>query len=245
MNWKAPAFIAGGLLLGAGGLSARAEDSCVTCHSKATETATTAHTFQDWKDSSHGKAGIGCQTCHGGNPATGNQAAAHRGMLPSGHAKSAIYFTRIPETCGTCHAAEASAFKKSEHYAELKRTGRGPNCVTCHGSMADRVIDPREMENTCTLCHRKPTQAYAARMAVEEARSALQKLDGRLQRAKASGTIDLTAHKEIYRALLARFQALQVEWHSFDTVRVLSRAKDIARETGAAHTELALRDRKP
>ncbi len=230
--WPGPA-------LGAG------PDGCSTCHATAPETRTTAHTYADWKTSVHGKAGIGCQACHGGDASASVKAAAHQGMRPSKDSASVVYFTRIPETCGACHAAEYSAFRKSRHAAELSRTGKGPNCVTCHGSMASRVIEARDMEMTCTLCHRKPTKAYAARVAVEEARGALHKFDERLVKARVAGTIDLKIYDASYKELLARYQALQVAWHSFDMARIQEQAKDIARKTAASHTELTLRDRRP
>ncbi len=233
------------ILWGAWPPPAAGADGCSVCHAKAPETQTTAHTYADWKISVHGKAGIGCQACHGGDAAAAAMAAAHRGMRPSVDSDSAVYFTRIPETCGACHAAEFSAFKKSRHASELARTGKGPNCVTCHGSMASRIIEARDMEMTCTLCHRKPTKAHAARAAVDEARAALHKFDERLQKARAAGTIDLKVYEAAYKGYLAGYQALQVDWHSFDMVAIHARAKDLAKKISASHTELTLRDRRP
>lgn len=231
--------------LGAFPRPSSAADGCAACHARAPETRTTAHTYADWKTSVHGNAGIGCQACHGGDAAASGKAAAHKDMRPSGDPGSVVYFTRIPETCGACHEAEYSAFKKSRHASELARSGKGPNCVTCHGSMASRIIDARDMEMTCTLCHRKPTKAHAARVAVDEARDVLHRFDERLKKARAGGTLDLKKYDGAYKELLARYQALQVDWHSFDMARILEQAKDIAKKTTASHTELTLRDRKP
>src|ERR1019366_718034 len=151
--------------------------NCSACHRGVKETASIQHTFADWEASVHGKSGLDCQACHGGDAFRRDMEGAHAGLLASTDPKSPVYFTNIPATCGKCHEAEFTAFKKSKHYAELENSGRGPNCVTCHGSMANHIMKPKELEVTCVLCHRKPTQAFAAEVALEESRAALRQLD--------------------------------------------------------------------
>jgi mono/diheme cytochrome c family protein len=75
------------------------------------------------------------------------------GVSRSSELTSRVYFTRIPDTCGRCHAAEAAYFRSSIHYARLESDGRGPNCVTCHGSMATSVLTPERLLGTCSACH--------------------------------------------------------------------------------------------
>ena len=222
-----------------------AQESCVACHKTLHQTTTLHHNFKDWETSAHGKAAVACQLCHGGNPNSAAKEGAHTGILPASDAKSPVYFTNIPRTCGNCHAAELNAFKLSLHFKELERTGRGPNCVTCHGSMANRVIEPRDMEQTCRLCHRKPTQAYAARLSVEEARAALRLLDGEISEAKAGGKMETAGAEKSYRDLAERTRAALVEWHSFKTADVFQKARAVAQEASAAYTKLRLKNRKP
>jgi hypothetical protein len=126
---------------------------CVTCHSRLSETSGAGHGFAAWRESRHAAAGVNCEACHGGDPAATDTAAAHRGVLPSSNRASPVFFTRIPNTCGKCHAAEVAYFRTSLHYARLETDGRGPNCVTCHGAMATRVLTPERLLGTCSACH--------------------------------------------------------------------------------------------
>ena len=109
--------------------------------------------------------------------------------------------------------------------------------------MANRVIGPREMENTCNLCHHEPRQAYSARLAVEEARAALRDLDKAAEQALSSGKT--AVDKRAYIPLHDRFHAALVGWHTFDVEKVLAQAKDIAREASALSTELKLKNKNP
>lgn len=199
----------------AAGAARAAESSCVSCHRKSGGKSALAHDFKDWETSAHGRAAVSCESCHGGNPMAAGKAEAHAGVLRSTEKKSPLYFTAIPATCGACHAPEADAFMASAHYKELKRDGRGPNCVTCHGAMANHVIAPRDMEMTCTLCHRDPTKAYGARMALDSAGVMVKRLEAAAAKAKgAAGGADLAEA----RKLLA---AARVQWHTFDMAKVI------------------------
>ncbi len=131
----------------------RAASRCVDCHSRQSGTSGAGHGFASWRGSRHAAAGVGCEACHGGNPAAADAAAAHQGVARSSDASSRVFFTRVPDTCGRCHAAEAGYFRSSIHYARLQSDGHGPNCVTCHGSMATRILAPDSVLGTCSACH--------------------------------------------------------------------------------------------
>jgi hypothetical protein len=148
------------LLATALAVSARAQarpaahpSQCVTCHARLPASSGAGHGFAAWRGSPHAAAGIGCEACHGGNPAATNPAEAHRAVVRSGDTASTVFFARIPDTCGRCHAAEAGYFRTSVHYARLRSDGHGPNCVTCHGSMATTVLTPERVLGTCSACH--------------------------------------------------------------------------------------------
>ncbi len=131
----------------------RPRNTCVACHSLQSGNTEGGHGFAAWKSSPHAAAGVTCEACHGGNPAAADPAEAHQGVKRSSDQASRVYFTRVPSTCGQCHASEAGYFRSSVHYARLESDGRGPNCVTCHGSMATRVLTPDSALGTCTACH--------------------------------------------------------------------------------------------
>ena len=220
----------------------RADSSCVACHESAVGVPYLEHNLADWKKSPHAKAAITCEACHGGDATKTEKAAAHAGMLPSTDPKSRVYFTGIPETCGACHAAEAAAFRKSRHSAELKSSGRGPNCVTCHGSMANHVLAPRELEMTCTLCHRRPTQAYATLLSLDTAGQAIGRLSKKIDRASASG-VDVRAQQESLARAKAAYRSAVVDWHTFKMEAVLKASQEAAKQANTASRDLELKEK--
>lgn len=222
---------------------AAAESTCVACHESAGAVDYLEHDFAAWKASPHAKAGISCESCHGGDAAKKDKREAHRGVLPSSEPKSRVYFTRVPELCGTCHAAEQDAFAKSRHARELARTGKGPNCVTCHGSMASHVLAPRELELTCTLCHRKPTRAYATLLSLGTASRALQKLDLEVARAAKLG-VDTAPQESAQAKARSVYQGAVIDWHTFRMDEVLKSSQEAARQAAVATRELELKEKQ-
>ena len=139
---------------GAGGpTDRRAANQCVACHGGLSDATGAGHGFAAWRQSPHAAAGVGCEACHGGDPMARDRLAAHRGVVVSTDPESRLYFVRVPDTCGRCHASEVGYFRTSLHYARLRADGRGPNCVTCHGAMATSVLTPERLLGTCSACH--------------------------------------------------------------------------------------------
>lgn len=209
---------------------------CVTCHVSAAGGAGKIHGVEDWQHSAHARHDITCDRCHGGDPAGPTAGEAHRGILNSREVKSPLYFTRIPETCGGCHVAEFATFQKSYHYKELLRTGRGPNCVTCHGAMATRVMAPKEMEQTCVLCHARPTGAGEALVTLNLAGSLLTQWETRVRStADGPGSASLKAAQQAYAQV-------QRKWHAFQMTAVRKEAEEIVR---TARRELEMLRKQP
>ena len=206
-----------------------ATNSCVTCHQGLKPSLARAHDFGEWAGSVHAEKGITCEQCHDGNPSESSAQKAHQGILKSNLPQSPLYFANIPETCGQCHTAEWAEFKKSYHYRELKRTGKGPNCVTCHGSMATHVLKPKELEQSCAFCHAQRGIAGEALVTLNEAGALLKKWEPLFATAKAQGktlpvdakTID--GQKESYRSL-------KIKWHAFDLDQILRDSQKIIKK---------------
>jgi hypothetical protein len=80
-----------------------ASATCVACHTDATQGI-----VEQWHESGHARAGVGCVKCHraaAGEP----DAFDHYGTL--------IASVVTPRDCGTCHAREAREFAASHHAA--------------------------------------------------------------------------------------------------------------------------------
>ena len=218
------------------------DNRCVNCHGKIEKTDLTqpVHSFKEWRQSIHAKKGVTCDVCHGGNPQGTDQASAHKGIERSSDPGSRIYFNKIPETCGSCHVQELENFKRSSHYKELKNSGKGPNCVTCHGSMATRVLSPRDMDSLCNLCHQKPTKAYATLLSLDTSRKLTEQLrkkirEGESKRLDVSGqSADLKKAEQSYR------EALLV-WHSFVMEKALPAVQDLNHQIRNSLHELELK----
>lgn len=191
-------------------------NTCVDCHGSLASGKKTPHSVAEWSQSAHARAGITCDRCHGGDATQPSAAPAHTGVIPSRKPTSPLYFNKIPATCGGCHAPEFAEFKKSYHFAELQRTGRGPNCVTCHGPIGLRVLEPRQMELACSLCHTQPTRADEALVTLNQAGALLKAWE---------------AHPQKETSLLAdtqrRYVQIQRKWHAFKMEDVLKEAKAI------------------
>ncbi|MBI5247576.1 MAG: hypothetical protein HY923_10375 [Elusimicrobia bacterium] len=215
---------------------ARAADSCIDCHRKAVLPLDREHDYAQWEQSAHGKAGVSCHSCHGGDP-TQSGPNAHKGLLPSSDPASPIYFTKVPETCGACHTEELQAFRKSAHHKELMRSGKGPNCVTCHGSMANEILSPKHLENTCSLCHRKPMGARPALMALNNASAAVERLGTQIGR---SG--DAAEAKETFARLEKERGELLRDWHTFTLKGVLEKSQALTKKAIAAARALSAHD---
>lgn len=139
---------------------------CASCHSSPDlmrQYGLEAGQLAEFRTSRHGQlleAGDlnapSCADCHD----------AHR-IYPPGDARSSVYPTNIPDTCGRCHenadmmaeygvsADVLDQYRESAHAAQLygERNFAAPSCIGCHG--AHSALPPRisEISNVCGRCH--------------------------------------------------------------------------------------------
>ena len=138
---------------------ASAQDSCLDCHSDADFIVTNKKLydyFQSWRASIHGLEGVGCVDCHGGNEGSASKSGAHGSNMAVGTRSSQVNFMNIPDTCGRCHGDFLESYQHSSHSKMLrsrKQEAQGPNCVTCHGSLNAKILDIRNVRETCQQCH--------------------------------------------------------------------------------------------
>lgn len=217
---------------------ALSDNTCVSCHRGIT--IAVGHTFADWEGSSHARAGVACQDCHGGDATQSQPDQAHHGVRSSRDPESPLYFTRLPETCGRCHGAEWQLFQQSVHYAQLRESGRGPNCVTCHGAMATTILKPTELATTCSACHNprlasRPEEPIKARFALTLMIQVQEYLDvvGQLIAArKAQG--DLSQAEALLERARQALQRARQEWHVFVVDRVEAQLQEALEQARAA-----------
>jgi nitrate/TMAO reductase-like tetraheme cytochrome c subunit len=223
---------------------AKAENGCLACHGSLPPDTRMARRHLDFIGSVHDKAGLGCNDCHGGDPKQTDKDKAHKGVLPASDENSRIYFRNVPRTCGRCHQAQLEAFSKSRHFARLETTGRGPNCVTCHGSMATRILKASDVEGFCTVCHNerlgllpdKPAQAEATLNMMDAVRTLVAWAREMTDAARAGGADTKAAERRLAEASGELGQAAGA-WHTFNLPAVqdhLAKAAAAARATRAA-----------
>ena len=196
----------------------KTDNTCVACHSGLPGSSFVGVKSHSWRGSIHQKRGVTCDKCHGGNPRAPEQKAAHQGVLGSSDSQSTVYFKNIPATCGKCHGAEFYKFGQSLHYKMLESTGKGPDCVTCHGSMVNSILTPDTIAALCEQCHNDrmgifpyiPQKAKAVLLLLRES-TALLDADAKRYR-PAEGT----AKARHLRDARTSLHSARTDWHKFD-----------------------------
>lgn len=132
---------------------AEAQNRCYDCH-QAQQVESEREHLEAWLDSTHQRAGVGCEDCHGGDASTLVQLSAHRGVRHSFSKKAPTHWTRLPETCGSCHVEMFEALQRSQHWQLfLDGSRKAPTCSTCHGSLAVAELGPGGLNAECGSCH--------------------------------------------------------------------------------------------
>ena len=199
-------------------------DSCITCHEKIQSGTYAGHNYSDWKNSVHAKHGISCASCHGGNSAVSDPVKAHQGVFSSRKEESKVHFKKVSETCGGCHAGEFKEFQKSAHYKILQNTGKGPNCLTCHGAMATSILQHADLDQTCSLCHGKPTSAARTLSLMDSAKKSLDLYQKNLKSGDG-------------KSFEKRYREIQRKWHSFDVSGVSASCEELIQDIRKAERE--------
>jgi hypothetical protein len=151
--------------------------ACVDCHSALAAATDFPHAAaldkvkcaschddigSQYHDSIHAwakeKAGLvvapSCADCHGKH-----DVRAHTDPT------SRVYRTRIPETCGSCHAGIQQQFDKGIHSARLKKgDSRAPSCVDCHTTHRIQRADSERWRLSvtaeCGSCHAQVVESF-------------------------------------------------------------------------------------
>jgi nitrate/TMAO reductase-like tetraheme cytochrome c subunit len=125
------------------------EPVCIQCHDSDMMKPAFRKIPGEWRQSWHNQNGVTCHDCHGGDPKDAAMA-----MSPLRGFVGAPAYRAVPEFCGKCHVGILKNYAESGHGKALKSSGRGPNCVTCHGSHGIQKANLDIInEQRCAQCH--------------------------------------------------------------------------------------------
>lgn len=209
------------------------KNSCIECHKNLPQGSYAGHRYSDYTGSVHENGGVRCEACHGGEPLKSDKALAHTGVFNSSAPNSRIYFKNLPQTCGKCHGEELVNFSRSRHYAELKMSGRGPSCVTCHGSMGTFILTSGQIKEFCTVCHNRqkgilpdaPRQVENVLSLMEITETLIDWSEEFVADAKKAKK-DTTESEQALNAARGKMKQAKITWHTFRMDDVIIRTKE-------------------
>jgi hypothetical protein len=127
--------------------------SCGSCHD---DIASKYHdSIHAWAKEKAGLVGApACANCHGTHD-----------IRPHTDTTSRVFRTRVPETCGSCHAGINEKFAAGVHAAALKKNDtRAPSCADCHTAHTIRRVDTDawrlKVTGECGTCHAQVVDSF-------------------------------------------------------------------------------------
>ncbi|HHN66185.1 MAG TPA: cytochrome C [Nitrospirae bacterium] len=213
-----------------GGAPIVREGVCVDCHTSKIMNPDYLKIPQEWKMSIHYKNKVSCHDCHGGDP---NDAAVSCGTPHSGFIGTPKY-REVPELCGRCHVGILKNYLTSGHGKALKTTGKGPNCVTCHGAhntqkaSIDIINDVR-----CTKCH-SYERARIMKQALFSTEKKISELDSIMTSMRKSGALVEDLEKRLFRTT-AEFRTI---FHTVDVNLVKAKTDEYLNKLGLIEKDL-------
>ena len=197
------------------------EPVCIGCHDSEMMKPALRNIPNEWRQSWHSQNGVSCNDCHGGDP---NDAAS--AMSPARGFVGKPKYRDVPEFCGKCHIGILKNYGESGHGKALKATGRGPNCVTCHGShgIQKASIDIIN-EERCSQCHTYQ-RAGTMKQALFATERKIQDLRGTLKKLTSQGIYTGEEDKALFRTE-AEFRTL---FHTVDVSLVKEKTDGFVRQ---------------
>jgi hypothetical protein len=194
---------------------------------------------QEWKASWHYQNDISCHDCHGGDREDASMSMSHkRGFT------GAPEYSDIPDFCGKCHIGILKNYLLSGHGNALKKSGTGPNCVTCHGS---HNIQKANIDiiygRRCTQCH-SYERAKTIKQALFITEKKMQEIEDSLERLKTDGVFSEEEQQALFRIqaeFRTLFHTIDVSLVSESTDRFLKRLSGIEEKIDRTFEELGFR----
>jgi len=201
------------------------EDACIACHVAEKMDPKFRNIPQSWKMSIHYQHNVSCHHCHGGDPKDAEMSMSReRGFV--GTPK----YAEVPEFCGKCHVGILKNYLESGHGKALKSTGKGPNCVTCHGShKGEQYIKKAHIdiinERLCSKCH-SYERAKVMKQTLFLTEKKMGALDEGFRRLKAEGVYIEEEEKALF-SIQAEFRTL---FHTVDVSLVKERTDEFVKK---------------
>ena len=209
------------------------EDACIACHAAEKMDPKFKNIPQSWKMSIHYQHNVSCHDCHGGDPKDAEMSMSRqRGFV--GTPK----YAEVPEFCGKCHVGILKNYLESGHGKALKSTGKGPNCVTCHGShKEEQYIKKANIdiinERLCSKCH-SYERAKIMKQALFLTEKKMGELEDGFSRLKAEGVYVEEDEKGLF-SIQAEFRTL---FHTVDVSLVKERTDEFAKKLEPIETKV-------
>jgi hypothetical protein len=202
---------------------------CLQCHGTTLVPAKLRGIPDEWRKSVHYRNGVGCNNCHGGDP---NDLAL--AMSPQKGFLGVPKPKEVPQFCGKCHIGIMKSYLASVHGKALMATGRGPNCIVCHGThniqkASINIINPK----LCGVCH-SYVQAEGIKAALALTEKKINEIEGRLKTLKAG----LIATGDEEKALFRTQVEYRTLFHTVDVNRMRSKTWEFTKKLGALNQQV-------
>lgn len=201
--------------------TANQESVCIQCHDSEMMKPEFRQIPGEWRQSWHNQNGVSCNDCHGGDPTDASMA-----MSPQRGFVGAPRYRGVPEFCGKCHIGILKNYIESGHGKALKVSGRGPNCVTCHGSHGIQKANIDIInEKRCSQCHTYE-RARIIKEALFTTERKLQDIETNLRKLSSQGIYTAEEDKALFRTE-AQFRTL---FHTVDVALVKEKTDGFVRQ---------------
>jgi Skp family chaperone for outer membrane proteins len=197
---------------------------CLQCHGTALVPAKLRGIPNEWRKSVHYRNGVACNNCHGGDP---NDAAL--AMSPQKGFVGVPKPKEVPQFCGKCHIGIMNSYLESDHGKALMTTGRGPNCIVCHGSHNIQKANINIINaKLCGVCHSyaRAKDIKASLLRIEQK---INEIDRNLKTLKAGLIATGDEEKTLFRTQ-AEYRTL---FHTVDVNLVKSRTAEFTKKLAA------------
>jgi hypothetical protein len=197
---------------------------CLQCHTSSLMKPAYKQIPNEWRKSVHYQNGVGCNDCHGGDPKD-----AALAMSPQKGFVGVPKPKKVPHFCGKCHIGIMKSYLESSHGKALMATGRGPNCIVCHGSHNIQKANINIInQKLCGVCHSyERAQAIKACLLLTEQK--ISQIDRNLKTLRR-GLIATGEEEKLLFGTQAEYRTL---FHSVDANLVKSRTAEFTKKLAA------------